>query len=58
MKKIMIIGGYGQVGKYVCEYLHKENQDIIVSGRDLEKCECYVKNVGLSAECRLVDVTK
>lgn len=58
MKKIMIIGGYGQVGSYVCDNLQKQNIDFIVSGRNLEKCKHYVEKTGSNAECRLVDVTK
>lgn len=58
MKKIMIIGGYGQVGSYVCDNLQKQNWNVIVAGRDFEKCQRYVKKANSNAECRQVDVTK
>lgn len=57
-KKIMVIGGYGQVGSYVCENLQKQNLDMIVAGRSLEKCKEYVNATMSGAECRKVDVTK
>lgn len=57
MKKILVIGGYGQVGSRVCDNLLKMEKSVIVAGRDIKKCENYAKKSNFEMECRQLDVS-
>jgi saccharopine dehydrogenase-like NADP-dependent oxidoreductase len=55
--KILIIGGYGQVGKYVTlELLKKFPSEIIVAGRDLNKANSFAKQYSNSFETLKLDI--
>lgn len=57
MKKIMIIGGYGQVGRHICKNLVKMNRHVIIAGRSIEKSELLISELGSEyLESRYVDV--
>lgn len=43
MKKILVVGGYGDVGRVaVAEVLKTASMDIVVAGRNLEKASDFV----------------
>lgn len=39
---IMVIGGYGQVGKHICKYLLSKNKQVIVAGRNVTKLNLFI----------------
>lgn len=58
MKKIMVIGGYGQVGSLVCANLLNQGIPVIVAGRNPKSNTDGEKDSATNTECRMVDVTK
>lgn len=50
----MVIGGYGQVGTYVCRYLKALDKQVLVAGRSEEKCRKFALNQNIAY--RKVDV--
>lgn len=57
--KIMVIGGYGQVGRYICKYLAEMERQVVVAGRNIKKCESFLNELKEpKLESRFVDVTK
>ena len=55
--KILIVGGYGQVGKYVTlELIQKFPDKIIVAGRDLNKANSFAKEYDNSFETIKLDI--
>ena len=58
-KKIMVIGGYGQVGRHICKNLIDMKRHVVVAGRNLEKSELLITELNReNLESRFVDVTK
>ena len=54
---ILIVGGYGAVGKHVVMELIKTcPEKIIIAGRNLEKAESFVKEVGQSLRVMQLDI--
>ena len=57
MNKIMVIGGYGQVGRLICKNLVEMNRYVVVAGRSVEKSELLIAELGGEhLESRYVDV--
>lgn len=49
MKKILVIGGYGNFGSYIAKKLAAEpDLDVIVAGRSEKKCRSYAAEIGAS----------
>lgn len=64
MNKIMVIGGYGQVGGYITQKLvdpNKRNEAVIkvvIAGRNIEKAADMMNKLKSTCEIRRVDVEK
>ena len=44
--KILVLGGYGNTGKIICELLLRfTNSEIIIAGRNLNKAENFAKQL-------------
>ncbi|NNK90635.1 MAG: NAD(P)H-binding protein, partial [Saprospiraceae bacterium] len=63
-KNVLVIGGYGGVGKYVVEYLLRNHDvNVVIAGRNKQKADNYrnyllSKYPGISLESRSVDARK
>lgn len=56
--KILIVGGYGAVGKFVSECLAKEFPGkVIIAGRDKRKATAFILKQGLSAIPAAIDLS-
>lgn len=54
--KIIVVGGYGAVGQYICEMLHRHpHVEIVVAGRDLAKATSCANRLS-GARARLFDI--
>lgn len=54
INNIMVIGGYGQVGAYVCRALKGYGEHVLAAGRNVNKCMEFAKKCGIAY--REVDV--
>jgi len=55
--KILVVGGYGQVGKYVTlELIYSFPKKVIVAGRDLAKADAFSKEQNNSFETIKLDI--
>lgn len=58
MKKVLVIGGYGNFGSYISEKLSEDpNIDLVIGGRSLEKASALSKKL-LRAEAVQIDIEK
>jgi len=56
---ILIVGGYGAVGRHVVMELVKTcPEKIIIAGRDLKKANAFVQETGYSLRTMQVDIKK
>ncbi|MHC5227979.1 NAD(P)-binding domain-containing protein [Enterococcus sp. LJL99] len=59
MKKIAIIGGHGQVGQIIVQQLIKQGKNnLVIMGRNKEKMASFTDSLPISAETRVIDLTK
>lgn len=58
-KPILVVGGYGAVGRYIVEELHSGHPDveIIVAGRSLERATALASSFGSRVSAGTVDMT-
>lgn len=55
--KILVVGGYGQVGKHVCKYLAEQFPDkVIVGGRNIARAEKLIQSIEGGLLTRKVDI--
>lgn len=55
MKRVLVIGGYGNFGSFISRSLAKEeNINLVIAGRSLEKAELLAKEIG--AEAIVIDI--
>lgn len=55
MKRVLIIGGYGNFGSFISRSLAKNsNIDLVIAGRSLEKAQAFAREV--NAEAAVVDI--
>lgn len=56
MKRVLIIGGYGNFGSFISKRLaREENIQVIIAGRSLEKAKAHAEKLGGKAEAAAVD---
>ncbi len=56
-RKVMVVGGYGEVGKSVCAALAASSPgEVIVAGRSLEKAEAFAARFGGALEPMRLDI--
>ncbi len=61
IKRILIIGGYGNFGSHITRQLAQEDLQVIIAGRSEKKCRSFVrrlKNSGYHVEFEVIDITK
>ncbi len=56
MKKVLILGGYGNFGKRIAAGLVKKNVPVIIAGRNLKKAEALAARLGGGAEAAAFDI--
>lgn len=55
MKRVLVIGGYGNFGSYICRSLaHQENINLVIAGRSLSKAQYLAEEIGV--EAAVVDI--
>ncbi len=58
LEGILIVGGYGQVGRAISSWLAPRFPDrVVVAGRDLERAESTAAQIGFGVRARAFDVT-
>ena len=45
--KVAIIGGSGKMGRWFAEFLHKDGQDVVITGRNVEKLQQAGQELGV-----------
>ncbi len=61
VKRVLIIGGYGNFGSYITRKLARENLQIIIAGRSEKKCKSFIRRIRKAknfVEYEVFDITK